>query len=305
MSAHLKSCQIHHIILVTESRYNREVLASHADRRWVEIRHQFFREIQALTLWCVHYPCVNWLLFFQLPRSFKWQYRIFFPATGKFTLLEKYPDIDKIGETHLSLGSSKPQEGSAIPLYHKLTIAGAAWFNPRVSIFCTLAWFPAGLLLVHLPAPRIQQWGHLGPPLSQSAKTSVSRFTWDKLCLQATIYFFRGLNISVTAFKKCWIEQGGFFVEWRGKWNADNSFEVLNISILPQIWLWSNKWRASLLIFITLITIFLFLTRRERVKKKVKEQRHPSRDDIIMHWNVFDRYFSNYGNQQRFALYIW
>lgn len=79
------------------------------------------------------------LLFFQLLRFLKQQYGTFFPATGKFTLLEKYPDISKIGETHLSLDSSKPQEESAIPLYHKLASVGATGFNPHVSIFCTLA----------------------------------------------------------------------------------------------------------------------------------------------------------------------
>lgn len=104
-----------------------QILAFQAERREVEIRHQFFREIKALTLWCVHYPCVHSIrdktsVFFHLLRLFKQQYRTFFPATWKFTLLEKYPDNSQIGETPLSMDSSKPQEKSAIPLHYKLAV---------------------------------------------------------------------------------------------------------------------------------------------------------------------------------------
>lgn len=146
----------------------------------MEIRHQFFREIQFLIsgvfITPMFIPSGIKLLLFQILRFFEQQYRIFFPATGKFALLEKYPDNSKVGETSLSMDSSKPQEESAIPLYYKLAVQ-ALLGSTLCLYFLYLAWFPAALLLVHVLAPRIQQRGQLGPPLSQSAKTSVSKFT--------------------------------------------------------------------------------------------------------------------------------
>lgn len=140
------------------------------------------------------------LLLFQLLRFLKQQSRASFPATRKPTCLEKYPDISKIGKTHLSFG-----EDRAIPLHYKLASGGATCFNPCVCLFYSLAWLPAGLLLIHQLAPRRQWGGRLDTPLPQPAKTSVCKFNWDKLYLQAihNRFLFRGLSISVTTFKKC------------------------------------------------------------------------------------------------------
>lgn len=139
MSVRLKSCQVHHISLVIEWNSNINLRLP----GWGEVNGNLAPVLQRNHKLLLHGVLITSvfislgikLSLFQILRSIKQQSRASFPAPRKLPCLERYPDICKIGETHLSFDSNKNQEGSAIPLYYKSASGGATCFNPCVSLF--------------------------------------------------------------------------------------------------------------------------------------------------------------------------
>lgn len=93
------------------------------------------------------------LSLFQILRFIKHQSGASFPAPRKLPCSERYPDICKIGETHLSFDRNKNQEGSAIPPCYKSASGGATCFNPCVSLFLYLGVISSRLAAVPSAKP--------------------------------------------------------------------------------------------------------------------------------------------------------
>lgn len=151
-SVRLKSYQVHHIIPVTEPNYNINLSLP----CWEETNGNEAPVLQRKHKLLLHFVFITSvlislginLLLFQLLRSLKQQAWASFAATRKPTCLERYPDISKISETRELWGG----QCNSSALY--IGKCGVPLLLTLVCLFFyTLAWLPAGLLLIHLLAP--------------------------------------------------------------------------------------------------------------------------------------------------------